>query len=103
MERCDVTLGNASVLSHVLVRLGSSTHSIDSDQRRVPLRVASTSGITVTLSIPSDNGIVPPGFYYYFAVASSGVHSRGMTVNVSRDDGLVIEGHRKISECYANI
>ncbi|EST05397.1 protein of unknown function DUF1929 [Kalmanozyma brasiliensis GHG001] len=77
-----VSLGSASGLSHVLVRLGSSTHSIDTDQRRVPLTVRSTSGNTVTLSVPNDNGVVPPGFYYYFAVAASGIHSLGLTVNV---------------------
>ena len=77
-----VTLDKASGLSHVLVRLGSATHSVDTDQRRIPLTVVSTIGNTVTLRVPSDNGIVPPGFYYYFAVASSGSHSLGLTVNV---------------------
>lgn len=77
-----VTLDSVSALTHVLVRLGSSTHSIDSDQRRIPLTVVRTSGSTVTLRVPSDNGIVPPGFWYYFAVAPSGSHSMGLTVNV---------------------
>ncbi|PWN33051.1 galactose oxidase [Meira miltonrushii] len=77
-----VNLSSASGLTHVLVRMGSSTHSIDTDQRRIPLTVQNTSGNTVTLAIPNDNGIVPPGFWYYFAVASNGVHSIGLTVNV---------------------
>ncbi|MCO5566163.1 hypothetical protein L7F22_019839 [Adiantum nelumboides] len=63
-------------------RMGSSTHSVDTDQRRIPLSVQSINGDTVTLSVPNDGGIVPPGFWYYFAVASTGVHSIGLTVNV---------------------
>ncbi|MCO5566164.1 hypothetical protein L7F22_019840 [Adiantum nelumboides] len=77
-----VNLSSVSGLTHVLVRMGSSTHSVDTDQRRIPLSVKKTSGTTVTLSIPNDNGIVPPGFWYYFAVSSNGAHSIGLTVNV---------------------
>ncbi|EFQ36699.1 kelch domain-containing protein [Colletotrichum graminicola] len=78
-----VVLGSSGAnLGHVLVRMGSGTHSIDTDQRRIPLTVYSTNGNTVALSIPNDNGVVPPGFWYYFAVAPSGVHSIGLTVNV---------------------
>ncbi|SPO45858.1 related to galactose oxidase precursor [Moesziomyces antarcticus] len=77
-----VTLNSASGLSHVLIRMGSSTHSVNTDQRRIPLTVKSTSGNTVTLRLPNDNGVVTPGFWYYFAVASSGAHSIGQTVNV---------------------
>lgn len=77
-----VTLSSAYGLTHALIRLGSVTHSVNTDQRRIPLTVVRTIGNTVTLRVPSDNGIVPPGFYYYFAVASSGSHSLGLTVNV---------------------
>ena len=77
-----VTLDSTLNLTHVLIRMGSSTHSVDTDQRRIPLSVQSINGDTVTLSVPNDGGIVPPGFWYYFAVASTGVHSIGLTVNV---------------------
>lgn len=77
-----VTLNSASGRSQVLIRKGSSTHSVNTDQRCIPLTVQSTSGNTTTLRLPSDNVVVTPEFWYYFAVASSGAHSVGQTVNV---------------------
>jgi galactose oxidase len=77
-----VTLNSASGLGHVLIRMGSSTHSVNTDQRRITRTVHLTSGNTVTLRLPSDTGDVTPGFCYYLAVASSGAHSIGQTVNV---------------------
>jgi galactose oxidase len=77
-----VTLKSVKGLNHALVRMGSSTHSVDTDQRRISLTVQKTSGNTVTLAVPNDNGVVPPGYWYYFAYAPSGIHSVGMTVNV---------------------
>ena len=50
-----------------LVRMASVTHSVDTDQRRIPLQ-ASGSGATRTLTAPANRNIAPPGYYMLFAL-----------------------------------
>src|SRR5262249_7357432 len=56
-----------------LVRMAAATHSVNNDQRRIPLTIASgdpTSGYV--LPIPADRGIVLPGNYMLFALNAAG-------------------------------
>jgi galactose oxidase len=61
--------------SFSLIRTGAATHSVDTDQRRIPLTPVTTNGTTYTLSIPSDPGIVIPGTYLLFAIGTNGAPS----------------------------
>ena len=73
--RLQITSAEASDLSTVvLIRPGSSTHEVDTDQRFVPLSF-SVSGTTVTADVPSDVDLAPPGYYMLFAVNRAGVPS----------------------------
>ena len=54
-----VTTGGA-VSSFVLMRYGEATHTVDNDQRRIPLSIVSSSGNTYQLAIPSDPGSRSP-------------------------------------------
>ncbi|MDQ1732324.1 MAG: galactose oxidase [Pseudonocardiales bacterium] len=72
-----------AVQSFALVRTGEATHSVNNDQRRVPLTIASVTGNTSTLSIPSDRGVVLPGNYLLFAMDASGVPSVSKLINVA--------------------
>lgn len=65
-----------------LVRMGSVTHSVNSDQRRVPLNNVTRLGNNVTVKLPTDSGILLPGFYYLFVMSAKGTPSMGMTVHV---------------------
>jgi galactose oxidase len=65
-----------------LIRIGSVTHSINSDQRRVPLAPQRGNGSEVVLYLPADSGIVLPGAWYLFAVSAKGVPSIAKTVFV---------------------
>ncbi|KAF1966255.1 galactose oxidase [Bimuria novae-zelandiae CBS 107.79] len=65
-----------------LARMGSVTHSVNSDQRRVPLNNVTQSGKDVTVRLPTDSGILLPGFYYLFVMLAKGTPSMGMTVHV---------------------
>jgi galactose oxidase len=77
-----VTTG-APVTSFVLMRLSSVTHTVNNDQRRIPLAIQSTSGTSsYTLAIPSDAGIVLPGYYMLFALNAQGVPSVASTVRI---------------------
>lgn len=81
-----LTLGSGGAIgSLVLMRSGSVTHSINFDQRRVPLTFTQ-SGPTIDFEVPASGGIVPPGYYMLFAVSPSGVPSVARIVNVAVGD-----------------
>ena len=67
----------------VLVRIGTVTHSVNSDQRRVPLTSINRSGTLYTATLPSDSGILIPGHYYLFVLNAAGVPSVARTVKVT--------------------
>jgi len=70
------------VTGFVLMRLSAVTHTVSNDQRRIPLRIASTSGSSYTLSVPSDPGVALPGYYMLFAMNSAGTPSVASTVQI---------------------
>ncbi|KAH7081052.1 galactose oxidase-like protein precursor [Paraphoma chrysanthemicola] len=82
--RLTINLGaSATGLKFVLVRIGSVTHSVNSDQRRVPLTSVTGSGASYIATLPSDNGILIPGAYYLFVLSAQGVPSVARTVQVT--------------------
>jgi len=68
------------VTSFALMRLSSITHDVNNDQRRIPLTPASTGTNTYSLTLPSDPGIVLPGYYMLFALNAQGVPSVSTTI-----------------------
>ncbi len=75
------------VASFVLMRLSSTTHTVNNDQRRIPLQfasqVASANGNSYSLAIPSNPGIVLQGYYWLFALNAQGVPSVGATILIN--------------------
>ena len=65
-----------------LVRTSSVTHSINTDQRRIPLKPTAVNGTTASLAIPSDPGVVIPGQYLLFAIDAQGVPSVAKTITI---------------------
>lgn len=79
-----ITLGGSTAgVTFSLVRIGSVTHSVNSDQRRVPL-TPRIEGTTVVLPILADSGVMLPGAWYLFAVSAQGVPSVARTVYVKQ-------------------
>jgi galactose oxidase len=66
-----------------LIRLASTTHSVNNDQRRIPLAPTATSGTTYTLQTPVDPGVTLPGYYLLFALTAAGVPSVAAILRVS--------------------
>jgi hypothetical protein len=64
----------ASIGSVMLIRPGSVTHQIDSDQRALPLSFTAGSG-QLTVRMPANGNIAPPGYYMLFIVNRTGVPS----------------------------
>ena len=76
------------VTSFALMRLSATTHTVNNDQRRIPLvpiksQTAGGSNVTYSLSIPSDSGVVLPGYYMLFALNAQGVPSVSIIIAIN--------------------
>ncbi|MET8763521.1 discoidin domain-containing protein [Lentzea sp. NPDC004782] len=78
-----ITLGTDRVVKGIaLMRIGAATHSVDNDQRRVPLSVTAASPTSYRAAIPSDPGIAPPGDYLLFALDAAGTPSVSVPLRI---------------------
>ena len=73
---------DSAVTSFSLIRYGSATHTVNTDQRRIPLVPLSAGTNTYTLTVPNDSGIAIPGSWMLFALNSAGVPSVAKTILV---------------------
>ncbi|KAI1125933.1 hypothetical protein F5Y10DRAFT_245937 [Nemania abortiva] len=71
-----------AVTSFSLVRYGSATHTVNTDQRRVPLTPLSVVGLVSVVTLPADPGVLVPGYWMLFAINSAGVPSVATTIKV---------------------
>ncbi|KAK2008599.1 kelch domain-containing protein [Colletotrichum eremochloae] len=65
-----------------MIRTGSVTHSVNTDQRRVPLNNVKVDGTEYSTTLPDDYGILLPGYYYLFVSTPEGTPSVAKTVHV---------------------
>lgn len=65
------------------VRISSTTHTVNTDQRRIELKPTSAKGTTYTITIPSDAGVALPGAWMVFALTSAGVPSVAKVVKIT--------------------
>jgi hypothetical protein len=83
-EQFDVRTRNAAQISSVvLIRQGSTTHQINSDQRLVGLAVVRVGGDLLQVQMPASGAYAPPGYYMLFIVDDSGVPSVAHWVQVA--------------------
>jgi Domain of unknown function (DUF1929)/IPT/TIG domain len=64
----------ANISTAVLMRLGSSTHAFDMDERLVGMSFTAGSG-TLNMTAPPNSNIAPPGYYMLFLINNKGVPS----------------------------
>lgn len=73
------------ILQVSMIRMGSSTHSVNLDQRRLELcgdtSLSCNCETTVTVTVPGE-GIAIPGYWMVFVINAAGVPSVGFTVQV---------------------
>ncbi len=74
---------NATIASFSIVRLSSTTHAVNNDQRRIPLTFTAGAGNTYQLAIPSNPGVVLPGYYMLFAMNADGVPSISRSIQIT--------------------
>jgi Galactose oxidase-like, Early set domain/PKD domain len=75
----------AAIAKVALVRLGAVTHSVNMEQRYVPL--ASTAGsAAVNANSPANANIAPPGIYMLFIIGTDGVPSTAKMVQIAGEN-----------------
>ncbi len=89
--------------SFSLIALGTGTHGVTTDQRRVPLSFVQ-SGRSLTTTLPGSRDVLPPGPYLLQAVDAAGVPSPSQIVTVANTGAgkvSVFEPDRSVSAAAA--
>lgn len=75
---------DSSIVAASLIRYGAATHSLNNDQRRIPLvpTKSTGSGFEYVVTIPKESGIAIPGYYMLFVMNAAGVPSESKTVQI---------------------
>jgi hypothetical protein len=74
---------NAANITKVsLVRVSSTTHHYNTDQRLIWLQIVSRTSSSVTVSAPINNRLAPPGYYLVHVLNSAGVPSVGTFIRI---------------------
>jgi len=81
--RAEIAPGSGPIDHFVLSRLPAQTHITDADARTVILGAGTRNGSSVTLNIPRNRALLPPGFYYLFGISPKGVPSVATIVQVA--------------------
>ncbi|EED18884.1 galactose oxidase, putative [Talaromyces stipitatus ATCC 10500] len=68
-------------LTFSMVRMASSTHTVNTDQRRVNVSPQAATSTLFTLGLPRDPGVLLPGYWHLFAMLN-GVPSEAETILV---------------------
>lgn len=72
---------DSAVSSASLIRYSATTHTVNTDQRRIPLKLNGGGSNSYTANIPTDPGILIPGYYMLFVMNSNGVPSVAKTLD----------------------
>lgn len=68
----------------VLVAPGAITHGAEMNARNVEARIVKRGGARVTIQIPENPAVIPPGYYMLFMLTSDGVPSHARFIRVSQ-------------------
>ena len=74
---------NSACTSFSVLRITATTHTVNTDQRRIALTPTGTSGTTYTFTLPSDPGVTLPGPWMFFGINSAGVPSVSKTILIT--------------------
>ncbi|KAH7246643.1 galactose oxidase precursor [Fusarium tricinctum] len=75
---------SGSIKQASLIRYSTATHTVNTDQRRVPLSLTNTGGNSYSFQLPNDSGILLPGYWMLFVMNSAGVPSVASTLFVTQ-------------------
>jgi galactose oxidase-like protein len=70
------------IIDLALIRSTVTTHCVNTEQRYVGLEFSSKDSNTLTVTLPSNKNLVPPGYYLLFILSNGGVPSIAPFVQV---------------------
>ena len=73
---------DAPVAQFANIRFGTTTHTVNTDQRRIVLPIGSPTGTTYESTLPTDTGVLLPGYWMLWAINAAGVPSVATTIRV---------------------
>ena len=73
---------DSAITAFSLVRMSSTTHTVNNDQRRLALQFLATGSNSYAVSVPSNPGWAIPGNYMLFAMNAQGVPSIAKIVRI---------------------
>ncbi|MEU8762156.1 kelch motif-containing protein [Streptomyces sp. NPDC048659] len=80
------TTDTARIASARLMRPSAVTHTTDVEQRSVELGLTKgADGVSVTVEVPKDRTLVPPGWYMVFVTDKDGIPSEARWIQVGQD------------------
>ncbi|EAW23651.1 putative galactose oxidase [Aspergillus fischeri NRRL 181] len=85
---------NSEIKSAALVRVGTTTHTVNTDQRRIPLHVKPLPQSKYAARLPDDAGIILPGWYMLFAMNGEGTPSEAKMIKVELPSGSSYEANK---------
>ena len=66
-----------------LIRMSTVTHSVNTDQRLIPLNFSNLGNGSYSLDMPGSGSIAPPGFYMLYALNANGTPSEAAVINLA--------------------
>jgi YVTN family beta-propeller protein len=79
---------DSAVSSASIVRLSSTTHTVNNDQRRLSLVMRSVGNNSYDIDVPSNAGWAVPGEYMLFVMNANGTPSVSKTIRIASPNGL---------------
>jgi galactose oxidase len=73
---------NSPTPTFALIRMSAVTHSVNNDQRLIPLTPVTVHGTRYTLRLPGSKGVLLPGNYMLFALYANGTPSVARIINI---------------------
>ncbi|RQR26686.1 DUF1929 domain-containing protein [Burkholderia sp. Bp9143] len=73
---------DSAVTGFSLVRLAATTHTVNNDQRRLPLTFGSNGANSYRIDVPSNPGWAVPGTYMLFAMNANGTPSIAKMITI---------------------
>jgi hypothetical protein len=82
----DIAIGcptTGDITRVALIRLGAVTHNFHMDQRYVGLQIENATANQLTVRLPPNGHVAPPGHYMLFLVSATGTPSRAHLIRLS--------------------
>ncbi|MCP5556200.1 MAG: DUF1929 domain-containing protein [Verrucomicrobiaceae bacterium] len=82
--------GTANLVKFAFIRMASTTHAVNTDQRYLSLPVTQTSPGNYQLTAHANLNVMTPGYWMLFGIAADGVYSQAKVIQVDPALGVTI-------------